>query len=125
MYPRKENNTLARFLEIKKLKELLEQKYTNIDVKMEKRSANLDQLSVVLLNGRHGVDDGIDKENARPIEFLKSFGATVTQEKGTYSYWSNSVITFNSSRINDIIQGLEALPTPNQENNHGKVMAMC
>lgn len=45
----------------------------------------------MLLNGRHGVDDGIDGENERPIEYLKSFGAHVSKEAGFYSHCSGEV----------------------------------
>lgn len=109
----------------KLLKELLEKKY--LDVKVSRVSATSNnEIKVMLLNGRHGMNDGIDGENVRPIEYLKTFDAQVSKEPGFYSYCSYSSITFDQSKITDVITGLTAMPTPIPPPNHlGKITLRC
>lgn len=110
--------------ELIELESLLKSKYQDLQVNV---SFGDTQVKVTLLNGRHGVGQGIDEENARPIEFLKSFGATITQEKNEvpHSYWSNSVAKFDESKLKQVIEGLKVLPNPSPEDSHGKMMARC
>jgi hypothetical protein len=110
--------------DLQELKALLKEKHLNVKVVKVCTSSD-DEIKVTLLNGRHGVNEGIDAENARPIEYLQSFGANVSQEKAEHAYWSHSVITFHQSKLKEIIDGLKLIPMPKLENNHGKVMAKC
>lgn len=105
------------------LKTLLEAKYLN--VKVRSVSASNSEIKVTLLNGRHGVNEGIDGENERPIAYLQSFDANVSKEKAEYHYWSLSVITIQQFRLKEIIDGLKAMPIPTPKDNIGKVMAKC
>jgi hypothetical protein len=107
----------------KKLIELLSEKYLNVEVVAVSVSPN--ETKITLLNGRHGVDNGVDEGNEPPIEFLKSFGANVSKEKAEDPNCSYSVITFDKSKLDNIIKGLEVMPTPNLEGNMGKIMAKC
>lgn len=105
------------------LKNLLAEKYLHVNV--VNVSATPDEIKVILLNGRHGVNDGIDEENKRPIEFLQSFDGKVSKEKAQYEYWSNSVITFPQSKLQNVIDGLKAMPAQKLEHDMGKLMARC
>ena len=104
------------------LEDLLKEKYHNIKVNVDFEN---DQVKVTLLNGRNGMNEGIDEENKRPIEFLKSFEANITKKEAEYPYWSYSVVTFGESKLKQVIEGLKVLPTPTPEDSHGKLMAMC
>jgi hypothetical protein len=109
---------------LQSLKDLLAEKYLNVTVKNVSVTSD-HQVKVMLLNGRHGVDEGIDAENERPIQYLETFDASVRKEKAQYSYWSYSVITFPESKLKDITDGLKAMATPKPENNQGKLLAYC
>lgn len=110
--------------DLQNLKNLLAEKYENVTVKNVTSSDN--EVIVKLLNGRHGVEDGIDEENERPIEYLKSFDANVSKEKAEHSYWSYSIVKFNESRLKEIIDGLKLMPSLKSDQNHfGKMMARC
>lgn len=106
------------------LEDLFKQKYQNINVGVTFGNG---EVKVSLLNGRNGLDEGIDEENERPIEFLKSFDAKITKESAQYSYWSYSVIKFDESKLQPVIDGLKILqnPNPNSENNWGKMIRRC
>lgn len=108
-----------------RLVQLLEKKYLKVNASGIYDITNPNQVSVILLNGRHGINQGIDEENAHPINFLAAFNATVKQEEGAYPYCSNSVITFDHARLKDILPGIEQLPTPHANDNRGKLMAKC
>jgi hypothetical protein len=109
--------------ELENLKNLLAEKYKNVTVRNVSSSNN--EVTVKLLNGRNGVEDGIDEENERPIEYLKSFDANVSKEKAEHSYWSYSIIKFNEARLKEVVDGLKLMQTPKSENHGGKMMARC
>ena len=104
------------------LKSLLKEKYQNIKANVTFGNG---EVKVSLLNGRNGIHEGIDEENERPIEFLKSFDAKITKEKAEHSYWSYSVVKLDESKLKQVIEGLKILPSPEPEANHGKMMARC
>lgn len=95
------------------LVKLIGEKYRleNVQARFEKSHSS--PVSVVLFNGRHGVDkEGIDSENIKPVEYLLTFGGKVEKEENGPSYWSNSIITLDRSNIDSMIEGLQLLVTP-------------
>lgn len=109
--------------DLQNLKKLLEQKFENVAVSSVTSVDN--EISVKILNGRHGVNEPVDEENERPIEYLKSFDANVSKEKAQHNYWSYSIVKFDESKLKAVIDGLKLMQDPNLENKKGKLVARC
>ena len=106
------------------IENLLKQKYQNISVTV---TFGKGKVKISLLNGRNGMDEGIDEENERPIKFLESFGEKATKEEAEHSYWSYSVVKFDESQLQPVIDGLKILQNsnPNPEGGFGKMIRRC
>lgn len=108
------------------LASLIKKKYGIEGVEIRDTNNNDNKVSVVLLNGLSGVDKPeVDGCNTRPIEFLKAHNAEVTKEAHEHhTYWSYSVITFNKEDIKPIVDGLNLLPSADND-TRPRMMARC
>ncbi len=68
---------------------------------------------------------GMERENLRPLNFLKTYGGIVTQEK-TEEYWtSTSVCEIAAAQYANMKKGLEQLKTPNAPDNKPSRISAC
>ncbi|EKD71684.1 MAG: hypothetical protein ACD_46C00125G0008 [uncultured bacterium] len=109
-----EKQKLEQLFEVIKL---ISQKYMIPVVNGTFNKAMPNQINIALFDGalftnEYGRDE---KENKRPVEFLKAFGALVGTNEGDYPSLNSTVVTINPSQCNSIIEGLKLLLTPSQE----------
>lgn len=127
MFTKKDESTKLQFKQLQLIVSLIQEKYNISGGSVKSRiTYDPDKVSVVLLNGLSGTDTtDVDGCNYRPIEFLKAHNAEVTKEEHEHhSYWSYSVITLNKEDLNQIIEGLKVLPTPDHD-PQPRMMARC
>lgn len=73
-------------------------------------NVDTDNLSIVLFNGRNGVDtDKVDSENEKAIEFLKAFDPKISKKETPYSYWSETHIKLSYGEVEAILESLALL----------------
>lgn len=81
------------------------------------------KVSVILFNGRNGPETSkTDEENNDAIEFFKTFQPQITKQENAYSYWSNSVITFDVQKLESMNEALERL---NDQEPVERMVARC
>lgn len=113
------------------LVKLIGQKYTIENVKGRFNRSTPNEVSVVLFDGAfvRSATTGMENENKRPIEFLKSFGGNFAKDEGSYPHLSSTVFIINQAKCSEIIQGLKLLVTPSHEEaenrSHSRMMAKC
>lgn len=104
------------------LVQLISQKFGLEDVLG--RLNNDNTVSIVLFNGLSGIrDSGMDEENKRPVELLNSLGGKVdAKEPARYSYYSNTIVTLEHSKLDSAIDALKLL---NDEPVAERFIARC
>lgn len=110
-----------------KITALLKEKYPNLQLSVSYHTSTPGCINIKFLNGLSGMEHpNEDSTNEKPIQYLRLHNSKITKiPHENHTYWSYTVATIKHTELNNIIEGLSAMPNFDPDATSFRMMVKC